>query len=144
VAAFQLSPNDEGRHLAGTDELWGESWYHDFAAADGSYGGYARLGLYPNLGVAWYWVYLVRRGQPLVFIRDHTVACPAKDAPLDLSTDRYRASWRCTEPLRSWRVTRAIASCSSVKRPASRNWKFVARLPAEQGKNFSVGWPQLT
>ena len=105
MAAFQLSPNDEGRHLAGTDELWGESWYHDFAAADGSYGGYARLGLYPNLGVAWYWVYLVRRGQPLVFIRDHTVACPAKDAPLDLSTDRYRASWRCTEPLRSWRIT---------------------------------------
>ncbi|HEY5164438.1 MAG TPA: hypothetical protein VIJ44_00665, partial [Acidimicrobiia bacterium] len=72
MVAFHLSASDEGRHLAGTDALWGESWYHDFAAADGSYGGYARLGLYPNLGVAWYWVHLVRRGQPLVLIRDHT------------------------------------------------------------------------
>ena len=105
MAAFHLSPDDEGRHLVGTDALWGESWYHDFAAADGSYGGYARLGLYPNLGVAWYWVYLVRRGKPLVFIRDHTVACPPKDAPLDLTTDRYQASWRCTDPLQSWRIT---------------------------------------
>ena len=38
MVAFHLSPSDEGRHLAGTDALWGESWYHDFAAADGSLG----------------------------------------------------------------------------------------------------------
>ena len=27
-----------------TDALWGESWYHDFAASDGSYGGYPTYG----------------------------------------------------------------------------------------------------
>lgn len=105
MTAFQLRPEDEGRHLPGTDELWGESWYHDFAAEDGSYGGYARLGLYPNLGVAWYWVYLVRRGEPLVLIRDHAVPCPPDDAPLELATDRFHASWQCTAPLRRWRIT---------------------------------------
>ncbi len=105
MVAFQLRAEDEGRHLVGTDELWGESWYHDFAAADGSYGGYARLGLYPNLGVAWYWVYLVRRGEPLVLIRDHAVPCPPKGAPLDLTGERFSASWRCTEPLSTWRTT---------------------------------------
>jgi hypothetical protein len=105
VVAFQLRAEDEGRHIVGTDELWGESWYHDFAAADGSYGGYVRLGLYPNLGIVWYWVYLVRRGEPLVLIRDHAAPCPPKDAPLDVSGERFTASWRCTEPLTTWRIT---------------------------------------
>ena len=105
MAAFQLTDRDEGRHLAGTDELWGESWYHDFAAADGSYGGYLRLGLYPNLGVVWYWLYLVRRGEPLVLIRDHAAPAPKPDEPLDVVGDRFRTSWRCTEPLRVWHIT---------------------------------------
>ncbi len=105
MVAFHLTDQDEGRHLAGSDELWGESWYHDFAAADGSYGGYLRLGLYPNLGVTWYWLYLVRRGEPLVFIRDHAAPCPKPDQPLDVTGDRFRASWRCTEPLSTWHIT---------------------------------------
>ena len=102
--AFQVTEQDEGRHLPGTDELWGESWYHDFAAADGSYGGYARLGLYPNLGVVWYWLHLVRRGRPLVLVRDHAAPLPADDA-LDVRAERFHASWRCTDPLLAWRIT---------------------------------------
>lgn len=102
---FTLTPEDEGRHPAEGEELWGESWYHDFAAADGSYGGYARLGLYPNLGVVWYWVHLVRDGKPLALIRQHDVPCPPPDAPLDLTGDNLRASWTCTEPLKTWRIT---------------------------------------
>lgn len=105
MAAFDLRPADEDRHLPGTDELWGESWYHDFAAADGSYGGYLRLGLYPNLEVAWCWVYVVRRGEPLVALLDHAAPCPSRDAPLDVRTDRLAMSWRCTEPLARWHVT---------------------------------------
>lgn len=104
TAAFELGPADEGRHPPGTEELWGESWYHDFAAEDGSYGGYARLGLYPNLGVVWYWVHLVRRGKPLVLIRNHAVPCPSGDA-LDLAADGLTASWQCAEPLTRWRIT---------------------------------------
>jgi hypothetical protein len=113
---MKLSAADEGRHLPGTDALWGESWYHDFAASDGSYGGYLRLGLYPNQELAWYWVYLVRRGEPLVLIRDHAVPAPArpgtaakgsgeKDGPIEVASDRVRGSWGPIDPLRKYRIT---------------------------------------
>ncbi len=106
MTGFELHAQDEGRHAAGVEELWGESWYHDFAAADGSYGGYLRLGLYPNLGVAWYWVHLVRRGQPLVVIRDHRVVCPNPTrGAVEIVSDRVRGSWRPVQPLRAYRIT---------------------------------------
>ena len=118
MPAFDLTAADEGRHLPGTDDLWGESWYHDFAAEDGQYGGYLRLGLYPNLGVSWCWLYLVRRGQPLVALFDHAAPCPARDAPLDVATPRLTMSWRCTEPLSRWHVT-AAGTAATVVDPAA-------------------------
>ena len=103
---MKLQDADEGRHQPGTDALWGESWYHDFAASDGSYGGYLRLGLYPNQQIAWYWVYLVRKGQPLVLIRDHTVACPTEmEGPVEVASSRVRGSWGPVKPLRKYRIT---------------------------------------
>jgi hypothetical protein len=105
VSDFVVTATDEGRHPPEGDQLWGESWYHDFAAADGSYGGYTRLGLYPNLGAVWYWVHLVREGKPLALIRNHAVPCPPVDAPLDLGADALTASWTNTKPLEAWRVT---------------------------------------
>jgi len=103
---LKLAASDEGRHLPGTDRLWGESWYHDFAASDGSYGGYLRLGLYPNQEVAWYWAHLVRRGEPLVVVRDHQVPCPADmDGPLTVASDRVRGTWGPIEPLWKYRIT---------------------------------------
>ncbi len=104
MSVFHLRGSDEQRHLAGTDRSWGESWYHDFAASDGSYGGWLRLGLYPNLGVAWYWAAIVRPGQPLVLISDAAAPCPAGDGPLTVRTDRYVTTWECTEPLMAWRI----------------------------------------
>jgi len=105
MSAFTLKGSDEGRHLPGTGGEWGESWYHDFASSDGSYGGWLRLGLYPNLGVVWYWVAIVRAGEPLVLISDTTAPCPPRDAPLAVHTDRYDTEWTCTEPLQVWRIT---------------------------------------
>lgn len=105
MSAFRLRGDDEHRHLPGTDAAWGESWYHDFASSDGAYGGWLRLGLYPNLGVVWYWAAFVRTGQPLVLCSDTAAACPPRDAPLDVHATRYRTSWRCTEPLVAWRIT---------------------------------------
>jgi hypothetical protein len=102
----ELHASDEGRHAPGPEELWGESWYHDFAAQDGSYGGYLRLGLYPNQGAAWYWVYLVRRGQPLVLVRDHTVLAPsAMRGPVEVASARVQGSWAPVQPLRAYRIT---------------------------------------
>ena len=71
-----VDPRDERRHDAGSEPLWNESWYFDWAATDGSVGGYVRLGLYPNLGVAWYWACVVGEGRPLVTVLDHEVPIP--------------------------------------------------------------------
>lgn len=71
-----LAPSDEGRHAPGPEALWNESWYFDWAADDGRLGGYVRLGLYPNLGVAWYWACLVGEDRPLVTVIDHEVPLP--------------------------------------------------------------------
>ncbi|GAA3348254.1 hypothetical protein GCM10020358_66030 [Amorphoplanes nipponensis] len=45
-------------HEPGPDRLWGESWYFDFAAMDGSVGGFVRVGDYPRLGRRSFWAYL--------------------------------------------------------------------------------------
>lgn len=104
MTVFKLRGSDEHRHLPGTEPSWGESWYHDFAASDGAYGGWLRLGLYPNLGVAWYWAAFVRPGQPLVLIADAAAPCPARDAPLAVETATYSTEWECTEMLMAWRI----------------------------------------
>lgn len=76
MSDLQLAATDEHAHPPGDERLWGESWYFDFASRDGSLGGYVRLGLYPNLGVAWYWACLVGEGRPLVTVIDHEVQLP--------------------------------------------------------------------
>jgi hypothetical protein len=74
--ALVLTAADERAHEPGEERLWGESWYFDFTNREGTLGGYVRLGLYPNLGVAWYWACLVGEGRPLVTVIDHEVAIP--------------------------------------------------------------------
>ncbi len=76
MTATGLSPQDELAHAPGTERLWGESWYFDFANRDGTLGGYVRLGLYPNLSTAWYWACLVGEGRNLVTVIDHDVRLP--------------------------------------------------------------------
>ncbi len=46
--------------------MWNESHYLDFVADDGRIAGYARIGLYPNLGVTWWTTMLVGEGRPVV------------------------------------------------------------------------------
>jgi hypothetical protein len=61
-----VDPADEGRHEPSDDPLWNESHYLDFVAADGQVAGYARIGLYPNLGVTWWTTMIVGPDRPLV------------------------------------------------------------------------------
>jgi hypothetical protein len=75
-AAVALTAADEKAHPPGAERLWGESWYFDFTDRAGTQGGYVRLGLYPNLGVAWYWACFVGEGRPLVTVIDHEVPLP--------------------------------------------------------------------
>jgi hypothetical protein len=88
-----IDPLDEATHPAGDDPLWGESYYLDFTAADGSVGGYVRIGRYPNLagpdgpGVVWYWACVVGPDRPLVTLIDHTVAMPKRYQSLEVRGD---------------------------------------------------------
>jgi hypothetical protein len=78
MSAWELTAADEGRHTPGPEELWGESWYLDWCAPDGGHGGYVRLGFYPNLGVAWWWVAVVEASRGPVIVMDHSLPVPAE------------------------------------------------------------------
>ncbi|MET0729023.1 MAG: hypothetical protein ABWZ76_12070 [Acidimicrobiales bacterium] len=71
-----LTRADERSHAPGEERRWEESWYFDFTNRDATLGGYVRLGLHPNLGVAWYWACLVGDHRPLVTVLDHDVRLP--------------------------------------------------------------------
>jgi len=94
-----VDPADEGTHPAGPEPLWGESYYMDFAAADGSLGGYVRIGRYPNLGVIWYWACVVGPDRPLVTVIDHAVPFPSRYESLELRTDGLWADHHAQVPL---------------------------------------------
>jgi hypothetical protein len=97
------SAGDEGRHEAGSEPLWNESWYFDFAEPDGSIGGYVRLGLYPQLGVAWYWGYLVRDGEQLLVVQHHTARLPKGDV-LEVREDGLWSQLHCETPNEHWSI----------------------------------------
>ena len=76
TAAHDVLPSDEHRHEPDDEALWNESYYCDFVQADGSLGGWLRLGLYPNLGVAWWTAWIVRPGHPGVCSVDYHMPIP--------------------------------------------------------------------
>ena len=98
------SAGDEARHDVGDGVLWNESYYFDFAAADGSVGGYVRLGLYPNWGRAWYWACVVGPGRKLVLVADNEVPLPAPGST-DVQTDSLKAIQQISEPFESAHVS---------------------------------------
>lgn len=98
-----VSRHDEGRHPPGPERLWEEAWYFDFAAPDGSSGGYVRLGLLPRLGVAWYWASLVRRDEPVLAVRHHEVDLPRGEA-LEIRADGLWSAAHCETAHEHWSV----------------------------------------
>ena len=76
---------DERRHAAGTEQLWNESWYFDAISDDGELGVYTRLGLYPNMDVAWVTAFVCGRGRATVAVIDFEAELPGGD---DLTVDR--------------------------------------------------------
>lgn len=96
-----VNDRDEQRHDPGGEELWNESWYFDFAAADGSLGGYVRLGLYPALGVSWYWAYLVGNDHRLLAVRHHEAPIPG-GRTLEIRDEGLWAALHCETPHDHW------------------------------------------
>lgn len=58
-----------------------------------------RLGLYPHLGVAWWWTYLLTP-ERLVVVRDHEVPLPR--AGLEVRAEALWADLVCETPLEHW------------------------------------------
>jgi hypothetical protein len=75
-----------GAHRPGPHRLWGESWYFDFASADGGAGGFVRVGDYPHLGGRWFWAYLTAGAR--------SAGCTV-ERPLPEGRD---APWRTDDP----------------------------------------------
>lgn len=92
-------PLDEQRHPADDQPLWNESYYFDWFDADGSTGGYVRVGIYPNLNRAWYWACLVGADRRLVTVVEHDVELPAAPSSLELRAEGLWADHIVEEPL---------------------------------------------
>lgn len=112
-----IDPVDERRHEPGSGRFWNESYYFDFFDEEGSLGGYVRVGLYPNLGVTWYWACLVGSERPLVTIIEHEIEVP--EAPsLSIQDGELTADHQCKSPTRRFALALA-AKALALPDPAA-------------------------
>ncbi len=112
---WDVEAADESRHRSGDEPLWNESYYMDFVAEDGSIGGYARLGFYPNLGVAWWTTAVVRPGQPSVLSLAYDLV-PVAPSALEAGGPGCRVTLGVPEPL-STLTLEATAAAASFEDP---------------------------
>jgi hypothetical protein len=116
TAAHAVSPDDEARHRPDPDALWNESYYADFVQADGSWGGWLRLGLYPNRQVAWWTTWIVHPDRPGICSVGYHLPVPdgeglvVEDAGTRVEIDLIR-------PLSAFRIA-ASAPAEVVSLPA--------------------------
>ncbi len=103
VALQPLTPEpaDEFAHLGGAEQFWNESWYCDFVDPVQRIGGYVRLGLTPNEGVAWFTALLCGSDQPTVAVIDFTA--PLTN-PYTLHTNAFDFNHAIVSPLQRYRV----------------------------------------
>jgi hypothetical protein len=95
-------PTDEHRRPPGPEPWWADAWEIDFAAEVGAgvVGGFVRLALLPNQGVAWWWTGLLT--PRLVAVRDHEVGLPRTG--LEVRADGLWAELVCETALEHWSV----------------------------------------
>jgi hypothetical protein len=91
---------DEHRRPPGSEADWADAWEIDFAADEGPVGGFVRLALLPNQGVAWWWTGLLT--PRLVAVRDHEVPLPR--AGLEVRADGLWGELVCETPLEHWSI----------------------------------------
>lgn len=110
-----VQPDDESRHDPEGERLWGESYYMDFVADEGSLGGYIRVGWYPNLGVVWWTTAIVEPG-------GRTIMWVSYDAPATSTTTakgpNYSVEVDVAMPLEELRV-RAVGTGESFVDPVA-------------------------
>jgi hypothetical protein len=90
--------SDEHPRPPGPDPWWADAWEIDFVADEGPVGGFVRLALLPNQGVAWWWTGLLT--PRLVAVRDHEVPLPRSG--LEVRADGLWGELVCETPLEHW------------------------------------------
>lgn len=104
TAAHVVLPDDEARHAPDAEDLWNESYYCDFVNADGSLGGWLRLGLYPNRKVAWWTAWIVRPGLPGIASVNYEMPVPPHNGLVSESEDGERVEIDLRRPLEEFRL----------------------------------------
>jgi hypothetical protein len=110
TAEHVVLPDDEARHTPDGEDLWNESYYCDFVQADGSMGGWLRLGLYPNRQVAWWTTWIVRPDRPGLCSADYRAPVPPGDGLVSVAsigpddTADQRIEIELVRPLESFRL----------------------------------------
>ncbi|MCV7343983.1 phosphotransferase [Mycolicibacterium rhodesiae] len=102
AAALQPDPADEGAHQPGTEPLWNESWYWDFADPAQGIGGWLRLGLVPNQNVAWINALVCGPDMPTVALVNFEAPMPSD--PLVATADGAELRHGAIIPLQTYRV----------------------------------------
>lgn len=102
LQALQPDPADEAAHNPGEEPLWNESWYWDWADAAQGVGGWIRLGLVPNQGLAWINALVCGPGLPTVALLDFHAPMPAD--PNVIRSGEIQLRHGTTEPLQTYRV----------------------------------------
>lgn len=127
---WRLTETDDDAHDPGPEQLWNESYYFDFVAADGSVAGYVRLGLYPNWDRCWYWACAVRPGRPLVMVADNTAPMPGADLEVrrNGAAGHYTARQRIVQPLTTARATLDASDAAVLADPSDA---YLDQAPAE-------------
>ena len=116
TAAHVVSPDDESRHTPDAEDLWNESYYCDFVQADGSVGGWLRLGLYPNRQVAWWTTWIVRPGHPGVCSVDYGAPVPPGNGLVSESDSLGRVEIDLRRPVEEFRLA-ARTRATTIERP---------------------------
>jgi hypothetical protein len=103
TAAYVVDPGDEARHAPEPEDLWSESYYADFVADDGTWGGWLRLGMYPNRKVAWWTAYIVGLERAGVSSVNYALPVPA-DRGLVSEDAATHIELALIDPLREFRI----------------------------------------
>jgi hypothetical protein len=104
MADHIVLPDDETRHTPDDEDLWNESYYCDFVRADGSMGGWLRLGLYPNRQVAWWTAWIVWPDRPGIASVNYEMPVPPENGLVSESEDGERVEIDLRRPLQEFRL----------------------------------------
>jgi hypothetical protein len=115
TADHVVSPEDEERHPIGPEDLWSESYYADFVHEDGTFGGWLRVGFYPNRQVAWWTTWIVGPDRAGVCSVNYRLPVPEGNG-LVVTGEATRIELDLQRPLQEFRIL-ASAPAETFDRP---------------------------